>query len=328
MPTTLEDIKEREKQLKRTGAKATQLAGVGSEFMSKVREELRRRAADKGVSELTKAAASTRKEFAAAPARIREEYKGIDPFRRMTLESERRGDIMRELTEIMDLKGKREAGVTDILEMGRAGIQAESERAQAQFGMQQKLYENVVGQWKSEQEVRLKEIDLSTQRESAEANRLYQQGMLNYYSGQLKLGESQLAESQRHAMAAELLDAESNRIREDLGYAGLASQEKVAAMRAANKSPAAPTYTRGDVSGLSPSTALSYDIKTKGAAKRQSEIEDAITYYKSQGLTAGEIVENMKNAGYEVPEFAHLLSGYEPPPSLFGQLRSLINPFD
>ena len=192
MPTSLQDIEEQAKLVKRAGAKSTHLAGVGSEFIGKVKEELRKRAQDKGVTQLGQAAASARREFATAPAQIREEYKDIDPFKRMGLEAQRRGDIMAELTEIMDLKSQRETGVMDILGMARGGIEAESERAMARAKIEQQAYTNMFDQLKFQQETL-----------EANAYQKYQQGMLEVSQGNMEVGQRTIAEAERSAAEAE-----------------------------------------------------------------------------------------------------------------------------
>lgn len=232
MPTTQQDIEEQQKRIREAGAKSTQLAGVGSSFMANVREELRQRAQDKGVSQLGQQAAAARKEFAEAPARIREEYKGIDPYKKMSAVAERTGSILAELEEIADLKSQRQASITDILQGMKGGIEAEAQQAAAQTQLEQQLYQNMFGQYQSELENTWKQKQFEQAEAQMAVTQSYNNAMLAIQQGNQELANQQFEEARRHELIAEQLAQDSLALQEELGYAGIASAEKIAQMPA------------------------------------------------------------------------------------------------
>ena len=226
MPTTEQDLKEQQERLRAAGAKSTQLAGVGSSFIANVKEELRKRAQDKGVSQLGQQASATRKEFAEAPTRIREEYKGIDPYKKMSAVAERTGSILAELNEIADLKSQRQASITDILGGMKGGIEAEAQQAAQQFGMEQTLYQNMFGQYQTELENTWKQKQFDQANEQMAITQSYNNAMIAIQEGNLELANQQFEEAKRHELIAEQLNQEKLALEQELSYAQMASQEK------------------------------------------------------------------------------------------------------
>jgi len=155
MPVTLQDIEAQRNLVQQSGAKATQTAGVGSDFLARVKEELRQRAAAKGQSQLAQAAVTARQNFAAFPAQAREEYQDIDPFRRMALIAQQRGDMLGEIENISQLQQEREAGVQDILQLAKQGLDAEAEKAAREAALQQQQYQNMWDEYKFAQQLAL-----------------------------------------------------------------------------------------------------------------------------------------------------------------------------
>ena len=163
MPVTLEDIEAQRKRVQEAGAKSTRLAGVGSSFMAQVMEELRQRSAEKGRGVLAEQAKRTREEWGAVGPRLREEYKEIDPFRRMTLIGQRKGQLLGELGDIAGMREKREAGVSDILGLIQSGIQAQAERESARAAQEQQLYQNIWQEYQFAQQQALNYAKLQQQ---------------------------------------------------------------------------------------------------------------------------------------------------------------------
>ena len=218
MPTSLQDLEEQQKLIRQKGAKATQLAGVGSQFMANVKEELRKRAQDKGVTQLGQQAAAARKEFAEAPARIREEYQGIDPYRQMSAVAERKGSILAELTEIADLKAQRQASVTDILEGMKGGIEAEAEQARYGAELEQQLYQNMFGQYQLELENTWKQKQFDQAAEQMAITQSYNNAVLALQQGDAELANQQFEEAKRHELVAEQLAQDNLELERELGW--------------------------------------------------------------------------------------------------------------
>jgi len=338
MPTTSQDLIEQEKRLKQAGGKATRLSGVGSQFISNVKEELRKRAQDKGVTELGKAAATSRKAYTTAPSDIREQYPDISPQKRMSAEAERRGTILAELTEIADLKSQRQASVTDILGGMKGGIEAETEQAKQSTLLEQQLYTNMFGRYQQELQDTWKQKEFEQADVQMKITQSYNEAMIAIQEGNQELAGQKFEEVKRHELLAEQLGRDSLSLQEELSYAQMASSEKqtfadiasrenIARNQISGRAAPDPTYDvdfEGQkISGLSPSQKLSWEAGLKEESDKKKEISDAVSLFKSQGKSVQEIVDIMDEAGYKPAEYASDLANYQPPagPSILDRLK-------
>ena len=147
MPVTKQSLEEARKKQEQAVRRAAGWKGLSKVFIDKVKEELRKRAANRGISKLAEQEAAARKEFVAAPAQQRQEYVGVTPGVRQELIASRRGDLFAELAKIEDLRRAREATIQDIIGAGARGVEAQAAIAGTQAAGAQQYYQNLFNEY-------------------------------------------------------------------------------------------------------------------------------------------------------------------------------------
>lgn len=153
MPVTIEDLERQRQTVKDVSTKAAQSAGFGEQFTSLVKQELQNRAVNRGTTQLTEMGAQARKEFATAPSDLREHTQFVDPMQRISLENQRKGTALAEMSRVADLKQRRQGTIEGIIEGLAEMVKAQAAREMAMAGVEQTDFGNLSSIFGTQQDI-------------------------------------------------------------------------------------------------------------------------------------------------------------------------------